>query len=477
MQTIINNIKAFFNYLFSPTLSTTSKPKFPLGAIPNIPDNRDIAYPFTGLVGNSFPASFGVEAAVTTPRLLQGGESACVPYSFEFDKRSNDNILHSRRFMYALTQQNLGLTSPGLPQREAAKVATTVGMTRDAGYDDTTLPESSYRGLAITPSMIAEANMYRFGGFAFPAINVNAFKQALLDGKIIHVTVAIDWSTIEADGTLHAPITIDGYHEVAVYWDQNQHFSCANWWGYDLYIPEAELNKIVIDAIVFAEIPEDLKLRAKQMTYVFQTDLKIGVTSPAVAQLQARLTQYGLFNHSITNYFGTVTQEAVIAYQKMKGISPTGNFGPLTRASMNNDAGNGQVGATVVAPITTANQIPAIDEKFLHAIVMQESRGNLGAIGDLDIDAAHGGHAYGPMQIRQPDCDDVNKRFGSSLLATQMLNNLELSEDTFTKYMHIYFPNGGTFEEMARLWNAGPNWRNEMSATNGYWAGVQSYLS
>lgn len=126
-----------------------------------------------------------------------------------------------------------------------------------------------------------------------------------------------------------------------------------------------------------------------------------------------------------------------------------------------------------VAPLS-ANKplIPQIPEKFLHAIVMQESSGNVGAIGDLKLKE----HAYGPMQIRQPVCDDVNNRFKSSLKSEQMLNNLELSQDTFTKYMSIYFPIGGTFEEMSRCWNAGPNWKNEMKATNGYWEGVQKYL-
>lgn len=477
MNTIINALKNFFSTLFSSSTASSLVQKFPLGAIPNTPDNRDISYPLTGVVASSFPASFGISGALTLQRLLQGNESSCVEYSFEFDKRCNDGVLHSRRFGYALTQQRLALTSRGLPQREAAKVATTVGMTKDAGYDDTTLSENLYKSLTITPDMITDANLYRFGGFAFPAINVNVFKQALIDGKMIHATIAIDWGKIDPDGTVHAPVNIAGYHEVALIWSANGKFQAANWWGFDLYIPEAELTQVIIDAIIFTNIPDDLKLRAKQIPYVFQNDLKIGASGSAVGQLQQRLTQYGLFTHTITNYFGIVTQEAVIAYQKLKGIADTGNFGPLTRAAMNNDAGNKQQNAAAVSPLTTANQIPVLDEKFLHAIVMQESRGNIGAIGDLKIDAAHGGHAYGPMQIRQPVCDDVNKRFGSSLLATQMLNNLELSEDTFTKYMHIYFPNGGTFEEMARLWNAGPNWRNEMSATNGYWAGVQSYLS
>lgn len=471
MNQLLNNIVNFFESFFVKKESTqiSFNERFTLGACPNIPDNRDISYPLTGLINNSFPASFGVESAVSTNRLLQAGESACVEYSFEFDKRCNDGIVHSRRFGYALTQQLYDLKSPGLPQREAAKVAVTVGMPKDSGYDNTTLSESEYRGLNITQDMRTNANIYRFGGFAFPGININAFKQTLFDKKIIHATIAIDWGKIDRDGTIHAPVTISGYHEVAIFWSENGKFSAANWWGYDLYIPESELTQIVIDAIVFTDIPEDMKIRSQKMPYIFQNDLKIGATSVAVAQLQKRLTQYGLFTHSITNYFGTITRDAVMAYQKLKGLPQTGFFGPLTRKSMNDDSGNE---TTVQESIVIKPSIVGIDEKFLHAIVMQESQGNIGAIGDKNISE----HAYGPMQIRQPVCEDVNNKFGTLLIAQQMLNNLELSKDTFTKYMSIYFPYGGTQEAMARCWNAGPNWKNRMAATDGYWKGVQRYL-
>lgn len=319
--------------------------KYTLGAFPNEPDNRDIAYPLSGIIATDFPAVIGVQNAVTLMRLQQGNVSACVEYTFEFIKRNDDGITHSRRFGYAATRQFLNygpLVPPGLPQREAAKVAVTVGMPQDAGYDDTALSESAYAALTITPAMRTEANLYRFGGFAFPAININSFKQALLDGHIIAATIAIDWDQIDVNKIVHPPVSIDGYHEVAIYLSANDVFSCANWWGFDLYIEESELSGVVKDAIIFTDIPEDMKQRAKLIPYIFQNDLKIGSTSPAVAQLQSRLTQYGLFTHTLTNYFGPITQDAVRAYQRLKGIQETGFFGPITRAAMNTDVGNGQ---------------------------------------------------------------------------------------------------------------------------------------
>jgi hypothetical protein len=69
-------------------------------------------------------------------------------------------------------------------------------------------------------------------------------------------------------------------------------------------------------------------------------DLKLGSQGPSVIALQSQLIAAGYLNLSApTDYFGPLTQSALINYQKAKGITPAnGVYGPLTRASMGGTA-------------------------------------------------------------------------------------------------------------------------------------------
>ncbi len=71
--------------------------------------------------------------------------------------------------------------------------------------------------------------------------------------------------------------------------------------------------------------------------YLFTFDLHIGMQGDAVVELQKRLRDEGYFTYpSNTGYFGPITKEAVIAYQKAHSITPTAGYvGPLTRAELN----------------------------------------------------------------------------------------------------------------------------------------------
>ena len=325
--------------------------KYPLGAFLNEVDNRDI--PYASIVGLSqaSPAYIEVPGFLAATRLLQGPLGTCVEHALEFSKRVNDGIVHSRRIPYALTRQVLGLTDfdpQGLAPREAAKTAVTVGMPKDCGVDDNTLPHAVYAGLAITPQMRTDANIYRFGGFSFPTISVQGIKQALANGKTVVVTVAIDWNAIDSDGTVHPAKNIAGYHEVVIGIadDGNARFRFANWWGTwgtqsDGFITYAELEQVVYDNLVFSDIPENLLARANVQQFIFLNDLSVGTNSAANIQLQARLTAYGLFSASPSRNFGPATLQAVISYQRLKGLPQTGYVGPLTRQALNADIGEG----------------------------------------------------------------------------------------------------------------------------------------
>lgn len=110
-----------------------------------------------------------------------------------------------------------------------------------------------------------------------------------------------------------------------------------------------------------------------------------------------------------------------------------------------------------------------MNEKELISLLIDiESDGDDNAHGDLNLEQ----QAYGPLQIRQPVCDDVNRVYGTSLRAEQMQGNRALSIDTFRKYMSIYATKKQlgftpTPVAMARIWNGGPKgWCRK--ATLGY---------
>lgn len=63
--------------------------------------------------------------------------------------------------------------------------------------------------------------------------------------------------------------------------------------------------------------------------------LKIGMVGEDVRQLQKDLKTLGYFGFgSITNYFGPVTQRAVMQFQKAYGLKSDGAFGPMSRSKM-----------------------------------------------------------------------------------------------------------------------------------------------
>ncbi|MCK5059891.1 MAG: hypothetical protein KAR00_01960 [Candidatus Pacebacteria bacterium] len=115
-------------------------------------------------------------------------------------------------------------------------------------------------------------------------------------------------------------------------------------------------------------------------------------------------------------------------------------------------------------------------ETLTQALIQKESRVDDYAVGDRLLK----NKAYGCLQIRQPAVDDVNRRFGTNYHAQDCLGNRELSIWIFGKYVQIYatekrLGNQPTFENIARIWNGGPNGFKK-SSTIGYWEDVQKFL-
>lgn len=62
-----------------------------------------------------------------------------------------------------------------------------------------------------------------------------------------------------------------------------------------------------------------------------------------VTRLQKALAALGYFKESATGYFGSATEEAVIAYQKARGLTADGIAGRATLTAINEDLGGGGI--------------------------------------------------------------------------------------------------------------------------------------
>lgn len=66
-------------------------------------------------------------------------------------------------------------------------------------------------------------------------------------------------------------------------------------------------------------------------------DLSRGDTGPAVRSLQERLRDRGYWLGSVDGNYGTLTHQAVMAFQKVHGLEPDGIFGRTTRETLERD--------------------------------------------------------------------------------------------------------------------------------------------
>lgn len=330
--------------------------KYPLGAFQEEADVRRISYAQV-----SAPVALPLEYITDTSKLPdfnQGMLGTCVAHAFAYAKMLLDFletgkvIQYSRRFIYSLARKYGNFTnddSQGLFPRDAVKVLTVIGADKERGLDDNTLQHSVYvNGLTVTEEMRKDAIAGQIGKYAFPDNTLFGLKQAVFKEKVVPVTILIDWSKIDSDGTVHAPKSIQGSHEVDIIgWQLHngkERLIFKNWWGVwgtngKGFINADEVEKVIVDSVVFTDVPNDLIERAKKTQYIFLTDLKVGMTSTAVGQLQKRLIAYGVATFKEpTNFFGPLTFNALVQYQKMKNLKADGVFGLKTREAMNNDS-------------------------------------------------------------------------------------------------------------------------------------------
>ena len=71
--------------------------------------------------------------------------------------------------------------------------------------------------------------------------------------------------------------------------------------------------------------------------YKFSAELKIGSRGDEVTALQNRLTLEGFYSGEVTGFYGSLTRQTVIRYQKEKGLAQTGIVDTNTRVALNGE--------------------------------------------------------------------------------------------------------------------------------------------
>ena len=80
--------------------------------------------------------------------------------------------------------------------------------------------------------------------------------------------------------------------------------------------------------------------RKAALRYIFSKTLQEGAEGSEVRQLQLTLKAMKYFTYPVaTGYYGEITRDAVVAFQKKKGLTQTGVADQLTRRALNTELG------------------------------------------------------------------------------------------------------------------------------------------
>ena len=89
-----------------------------------------------------------------------------------------------------------------------------------------------------------------------------------------------------------------------------------------------------------------------------ETSLRRESNGPRVKQLQEQLKAAGFFQGNTTEYFGSQTEQAVIAFQTSRGLTPDGIVGSATTAALNRSSGVIQQGTPASTGGSTGGSSP-----------------------------------------------------------------------------------------------------------------------
>lgn len=116
-------------------------------------------------------------------------------------------------------------------------------------------------------------------------------------------------------------------------------------------------TRAALNGLSLAYVPDEPVVIPSQ---TFTSFLTVGSEGAEVTALQQVLKNLGHFTYEyITGFFGSITKNAVIAYQKVKGLIPyPGYVGPGTRAALNAELSAAPVAPAVAQPVVVVPVTP-----------------------------------------------------------------------------------------------------------------------
>lgn len=312
-------------------------------------DDRDIKLGAAGVY--TFPATLSDPDFFTGPIEHQGTQPACGAHAGASIKGLHKKRRFSPRFTWADIKTFDGYPiDSGTDIRAIFKSITKQGpLDFDLLGNDVSLSQHAYAHPAITAAMKTNASKYSGDGYGFMTDkSFDGLKQFLFDHgeTIILLRVGKEWWT-DKNGVsswkekdilpLRTPkVVVSGHFIVAKPYDE-KYIYFKNWWG-DGWGSKG-YGYFGADYMPFVNDWGAL------FPLAFSKDLQKGMTDPDVKRLQQLLNKNPATLVSPagpgspgkeTDFFGALTFNAVVKFQKLHNIKPTSGYvGPLTRAVLN----------------------------------------------------------------------------------------------------------------------------------------------
>ncbi|MGB5962369.1 MAG: peptidoglycan-binding protein, partial [Coleofasciculaceae cyanobacterium] len=156
--------------------------------------------------------------------------------------------------------------------------------------------------------------------------------------------------------------------------------------------PDLNTEAITDSQLAASEKPKQAETNSKPA-------LKKGNNSSEVVALQKQLQTAGYFDGPFTGYYGSLTEGAVIAFQKARGITPNGIADTLTLNALNTSEPAQQPVKEVPAPTPQTQQTVVVDKPKTAANTTQVlEKGNRGSeVTDLQKKLQAAGYFDGPF--------------------------------------------------------------------------------
>ena len=307
----------------------------------------------------TLPLSFSVDVSML-PVENQRQIGACVghagaKYKQKLDQKDTGRVIpESPRFLYAVCKCLDGILSQGTYPRTSMKVLMDYGCaTTDTVPNDTTLDHETYvynRNLNNIPSeAFKDAETQKIGGYASVDITLDGIQSAVFQssGCSMLVRVGKEWYTDKnglitwnADSILpiKPPAVIISGHEIYVYGyetvGEDMKIFFINSWSGDWasagkgWFWWSEYKNFIVEAWTAVDIKNEVLEQVQNLPapstfkYNFRNVILYGQRDEDVKNLQIALKIEGLFRYpEITGYYGDISAEAVLAFQKKYNVA------------------------------------------------------------------------------------------------------------------------------------------------------------